>query len=127
MDKLNEPDLLDDSVSFGQAREADVIVHPQSYGKVEGFIDEIMYTGWLSECWKRLAGALLLSIHIFALPLASNEPISRDDLLSLNKLISKDSPSEIKLDLGWLIDIRIFSIRLPEDKFGSWIAQKKSC
>ena len=75
--------------------------------------------------WKRIAGAIFLAIHIFGRLLASNEPISGDDLISQTKIISDGTLGEIKLVLGWLIDTRRFTIRLPDEKFQSWTFQIK--
>ena len=47
LSKLNEPERLDSSAPFGQARAADVVVHPNHHGKVDGFIDDLMTMGWL--------------------------------------------------------------------------------
>ena len=96
LSKLNEPELLDSSVPFGESRAADVVACPNHHGKVDGSIDDLMSVGWLSAAWKRLAVAVLLTIHIFGRPVAPNEPISRDDLLSMTKLISEGTPREIK-------------------------------
>ena len=82
-----------------------------------------MPVGWISEGWTRLAGDVLLASHIFVCLMASDKPVSRDDLLSLTNLISKGTPDEINLVLSWLIDTRRFAISFPDEKNQSWTSQ----
>ena len=121
--KLSPPALLSDDIPFHQAKPADVKVHVSCEGRAGVFIDDIVTVGYLSAQWKRLCGAALLAIHIFGRPVDSAEPVPRDDLLSLNKLLSEGSPSEVQTVLGWNINTRTFCISLPSDKFSEWTAQ----
>ena len=70
--KLEEPILLPDDVPFGLALPLDVEVPLVQHGKADDFIDDIITAGYYTERWRRLAGAALLSLHIFSHPLDIN-------------------------------------------------------
>jgi hypothetical protein len=48
------------------------------------------------------------------------EPTLCRAILSLAKLIAKDSPAEIQIVLGWRIDTRRMLMALPQDKYDNW-------
>ena len=95
-------------------------------GRADVFIDDIITIGYATKRWKRLCGAALLALHMFRRPAHNNEPVPRDDLLSLNKLIIEGSSSEVKTALGWDIDTRRFTVSLPDDKYAEWSQQINS-
>jgi len=64
--------------------------------------------------------ALLLAIHTLCRPLDPNEPISREDCLSLGKLAEEGKLSENFTILGWDINTRKMQIALPAKKFKQW-------
>ena len=49
-------------------------------------------------------------------PADANEPMPRDDLVAINKLLSEGSFSERKEVLGWIINTREFTTSLPDEK-----------
>ena len=51
--------------------------------------------------------------------MADDEPISRDEIVAINKLLAEGTPSEINICLGWSINTRLFLIALPYDKHDS--------
>jgi len=117
VDRLAPPDILPFSIPFKAAKLADVFVQVSEEGRADVFIDDIITVGYFSDCWKWLCGAALLALHIFDRPVDESEPVPRDDLLAINKLLSDGSPSEIKIVLGWVVNTRLFTISLPDNKF----------
>ena len=123
IDKLAPPDILDSAIPFTQAKPADASVQVSDHGCADIFIDDIITVGFHSKRWRRLCGATLLALHMFGRPAHENEPVPRNDLVALNKLLAAGSPSEIKTVLGWDIDTRRLLVSLPDDKFEEWCAQ----
>ena len=72
---------------------------------------------------KRLEAALPLAIFIISRQNCSDEPLPRDDMLSLHKMIAEGALAEQNIILGWLFDTRAFIIRLPLSKFIAWNTQ----
>ena len=94
--------------------------------KVDGFVDGLITVGFLDLRWKRLDGAVLLSICMLRFFISDSETVSRDDLLALNKLLEEGSLEETKAVSGSLLDIRGLTVALPDDKHKEWITQIKS-
>eukprot|EP00957_Ditylum_brightwellii_P001092 87138-Ditylum_brightwellii.AAC.1 len=69
---------------------------------------------------KRLEKAILLVIHAAARSKQNNEPIPREEMAALSKLIAEAGLEEIKMILGWLFDFRHLVISLPDNKFTAW-------
>ena len=44
------------------------------------------------------------------------------DSMSLRKILAEDTPSEIKMVLGWLLNTQKLCIGLPKEKAVDWIA-----
>ena len=81
--------MLPNSAPFRKALplHADVPVLPN--GKMDDFVDDVVTVGYHNERWRRLAGASLLSVHIFSCPMHSDEPLPREDLVVLKKFTLK--------------------------------------
>jgi hypothetical protein len=119
--KLKEATIRDDSTTFGSAKSLDIALEPDNYGKIDIFIDDgIAITPDLGENSNRAIQAMLLAIHVLCRPLDSNEPLLREDCLSLSKLKEEGSLSEKFTLLGWDINTRKLTIALPEKKFSRW-------
>ena len=69
----------------------------------------------------RAQAAVPMAIHIIGRPLAENEPIPRQDLISIDKLQAKGRMEEFKTDLGWHFDTRRLLVALSKDKFKAWL------
>ena len=110
------PIAQDDSVPFGRARQADVVVPVEKHGKLDDFIDDIISVGYFNPRWKRLVGAALLSLHVLGRHVSPNEPVPRDDLVAMKKLQAEGQLSETQTVLGWDIDTRRFATSLPDLK-----------
>jgi hypothetical protein len=66
------------------------------------------------------AGAALLAIKATAQPSHKNEPIPREEMKVINKLIVEARPEETKLILGWLLNFHQLIISLPTNKHQEW-------
>ena len=117
IESITPPLVQDTSLHFGIAREADVVVPAEKYGKLDDFIDDIISVGCFNPRWKRLAGVALLSLHIVGQPISKDEPLLRDDLVALKKLQAEGQLSEQQTVLGWDINSRLFIISLLDVKY----------
>ena len=119
--KIPQPILLDDSIPFGQAAELDVDIPVDCHGSVDDFVDDgVVVVPDIGDNRARGAGALPLAIHTLCRPLAPDEPIPRDDPLSLSKLIEEGTLAEQFVLLGWRVNLRLLILSLPRDKFLVW-------
>jgi hypothetical protein len=119
--KIPEPILLDDSIPYAPAEELDVNLDGDENGRIDDFIDDGMVViPDIGDNRARASGALLLAIHILCRPLSTDEPIDRDDPLSLSKLSEDGTLSEIFTMLGWRVNLRSLRISLPRDKYIAW-------
>ena len=69
---------------------------------------------------KRCAGAHLLAIAATARPSHDDEPIPREEMEAINKLVAEATPEEMKTILGWMMDFRRLIISLPFNKHQAW-------
>ena len=69
---------------------------------------------------ERCSGAHLLAIEATARPSHADEPIPREEMAALNKLIAEAGPEEEKTILGWKMDFNGLIISLPSNKFQAW-------
>ena len=127
MPKIPEPTILDSSIPFQPALQADVNVPPTSTGKVDGYIDDIIPVAlYTPNNAKRAANVVPLAMHILGRPTDKNDPISRTDLLSFSKLSGEGKMEEIKTVTGWTIDTRRFLVSLTDDKCSTWTSTIRS-
>ena len=56
-------------------------------------------------------------------PHLPDEPVPRDDMVSMNKLMAKGSPSKQQIMLGLFVDTRRLLVSLPLDKNEVWLSQ----
>jgi hypothetical protein len=117
-DKVPDPVLLPASVDFKQAKSLDVDIPLDTWGKVDDFIDDgIVIIPDLNTNQNHAIQAILLSIHTICQPLASSEPIAREDCLSPGNLAEEGGLSECIIIFGWVINTRSLTIALPQKKF----------
>ena len=92
---------------------------------MDGYVDDLitLMVETSNSIIKRARNAIALAIHILFRPQNTNDPIHRDDVLILRKLLAEGRLEEQKVFLGWLIDTRQssseFCMRRP--RVGSWI------
>eukprot|EP00957_Ditylum_brightwellii_P068912 5230756-Ditylum_brightwellii.AAC.1 len=65
--------------------------------------------------WK-IQTTILLAIHIAAWPMQNGEPIPREEMAVISKLIAEVGLEEMKMILGWLFNVRHLQILLPDNK-----------
>jgi len=96
----------------------DIELEPDDDGKVDIFIDDgIAITPDLHQNRFRAIQSMLLAIHVLCRPLDQNEPLSREDCLSLSKLMEEGCLSENFTILGWDINTRNLTMALPAKKY----------
>jgi hypothetical protein len=71
----------------------------------------------------RGASAIPLAIHLIGRPVSDVEPIPRDPLISIKKLLAEGGLKEIQTVLGWVFDTHRLLILLPVDKFLAYSKQ----
>lgn len=81
---------------FAKALPVDVVVCPDSFGRIDAHVDDIITVGLLYNDWKRLGGNTILDLHMVGRPVDANEPTPRNDLVAMNKLLSEGFLSEMK-------------------------------
>ena len=126
----------DPDAPIAPAKRMAVVAAPIMRGKVDGFIDDLIHVFWNTPSNReRLPHAVPLAMPVTSRPHAGDaaEPLPRREILSAPKLKAEGAPAEIQTVLGWSVDARLLTIRLPEDKFENWnremrrIVDQRSC
>jgi hypothetical protein len=115
---LSEPD----SVLFAEALPTSVTM-PESDGnyKADVFIDNLISVILYDRAGcKWGAASSLLAIHTVGRPVASQEPVPRNELTAEKKLIAESLLEEVETTLGWLLDTRRLLIGLTMENFAAW-------
>ena len=88
---IQEPEIQNENIHFGQAYAADVIAPPPiKHGVVDSYIDDLIPVVLHDKHNSaRAANSVPLSMHIVGHPVHPNEPIPRDDLLCFRKLLGE--------------------------------------
>ena len=68
----------------------------------------------------KAANAVPLALEILGRPVSHQEPVPRDELLSIIKLHAEGAMQEIQVVTGWEINTRIFQVALTTEKFEAW-------
>jgi hypothetical protein len=119
--KLPPAQYLSNSIPFAPAADLDVDIPNDDMGRIDDFIDDgIVIVPDLKDNIHRGVAAMLLAIHTLCRPLATDEPIHREDCLSLEKLSEEGVMSEILTILGWQVNTRLLTLALPSKKFTQW-------
>ena len=130
-----KPKRLDASIPNAPAREMTVIISALEAGKVDVFIDNLIDTfPDLPENLGRTPHADPLAMHVTSRPHAGDkEPILRQVILSMLKLLAEGSPAEQHIVLVRLLDTCRLLVSLPDDKNAAWtetiarIVREKRC
>ena len=64
-----------------------------------------------------IASAAKLVVHRLGRPINNKDPIPRENLVSISKLLPEGTLSEKNVLLDWIIDTRSFIIALPSEKY----------
>ncbi len=122
IEKLPPAQFLDDTIPFSPAADLDLDIPDDDMGRIDDFIDDgIAIVPDLNNNRHRGVAALLLAIHTLCRPLDPNEPIFREDCLSLEKLAEEGIMSEKLIILGWEINTRSLTLALPKKKYTQWL------
>jgi hypothetical protein len=118
---IGEPVRVPEDVPFGQAAPMAVDPDPQECGKVDVFVDDLI-SAFLdtAENIARVPAIIPLVLHLLGRPVADDEPIDRNEFLSITKLLAEGTPAEIQTVLGWLLDAHRLLVLLPKDKYDEW-------
>jgi hypothetical protein len=91
--KPSLPSYLHDDIPFTQAKEQDVYIPFNPYGKIVDFIDDIIdLIPDLEKNKEKGAAVILLTIHTLCRHLDTNEPILWEDCLSLDTSAEEGMP-----------------------------------
>ncbi len=124
--KLPPPSYLPDDFPYTQAEDLDVDIPFDPSGRIDDFIDDgIAVVPDLDRNKDRGVAAILLAIHTLCRPLDPNEPIQREDCLSLEKLEEEGMMSETVIILGWKVNTRSLTLSLPSKKYNQWTQDLK--
>ena len=118
-----EKKLLSNSVPFGVGKELIVDVPVDPRGIEDVYIDDTV--GLCVDIQStnnatRLENAVLLAIHVAARPVHESEPIPRDEMAALAKLIAEAGLEETKMILGLFFNFRKLTVALPDNKYVAW-------
>ncbi len=118
---LQPSHYLAPDIPIGQAAPLDFSIPMDDWGRTDIFIDDgITIVPDINNNWGRGRNAMPLAIHLLSRGLSTDEPLSRDDPLSLSKFTSEGSMSEVLTVLGWQLNLRSLEVSLPRDKFLAW-------
>ena len=118
---IKPPRTLDEKLPFGTALPMMVDVPIDTPSKADVYIDDIITVSLASPMNDaRASAAVPLSIHILGRPMSTNEPIQRDELMSIIKLQAEGQLEEYKTVLGWEINTRTLTIHIPTQKYKVW-------
>jgi hypothetical protein len=114
--------LLDPTIPFAKAKPLLVNIPLEPIGQSDVYIDDICTVGILDskQNEEKLRKSILLAMETIGRPLNMNEKITRDDLPSIDKLLSEAGLSEQKCLLGWILDTRRLRISLHMEKYTYW-------
>eukprot|EP00978_Attheya_sp_CCMP212_P032524 scaffold127488_cov44-Attheya_sp.AAC.2 len=119
--KVPAPASLPDTVPFAPALEMIVDLPDETQGKADLYLDNgVTITADIDNNLYRAAAAIPLAMHIVGRPRTGNEPIPREELLALKKLVAEGGLAEIHFFLGWALDLRQLFVLLPIPKFNAW-------
>jgi hypothetical protein len=116
------PRLLDLDIKFAEAREPLMEWGLSEYGATDVYIDDIfnVFPFLSDEYLQRGRNAALLAIDLMGRPTHPDDPLPRDPLVAVKKVLAEGTPSEVLTILGWQINTRRLIIQLPDEKAAIW-------
>jgi hypothetical protein len=87
--------------------------------KSEVYIDDL-FNCYLHRDILRGSVILPFILNLLGRPPNPDDPIERDDVLSISKFLAEATPLAIKTILGWNVDMRRLLLSLPPDKERAW-------
>jgi len=122
---LQVPICLGNDIPFVPALPLMVDPCVDEHGGSEVFVDD-MFSAFLDlsqDHTNRRHFSPLLAIETLSRPPHEQEPLSRDDMLALEKAVSEGTPNEILIVLGWELNARRLLVILPLHKAQDWSTQ----
>jgi hypothetical protein len=115
--------VMSDDVPFGIGRQLIVDVPVDPRGTTDVYIDDTIalcvdLENTDNDC--RLENATLLAIEAAARPVHEAEPIPRENMAALAKLLAEAGLEESKMILGMFFDFRRMTVALPLNKHAAW-------
>jgi hypothetical protein len=122
------PRLLALDVEFAEAREPLMEWELSDFGATDVYIDDIfnVFPMVSDDYLRRGQNAALLAIDLLGRPTQPDDPLPRDPLVAVKKVLAEGSPTEVLTILGWIIDTRRLIIQLPDEKADTWDNELKS-
>ena len=122
-DRIGEPIIQDDSVPFAEAMPMQVAPEADGKATTNNFVDDLITTFVMEyeQDADRAIQSVLVAFETICRPLIEEEKISREDVMSLSKLLAEGTPTEVLMILGWIVDTRNLEVQLPEDKIKLWL------
>ena len=115
------PCFISDDVPFASAKFLLMDVPVNIHGKADCYVDDISTICLdLDNNIERCRQAVPFAIDLMGRPVESAEPLPRDNLLAIKKLLGEGQLSECKVFTGWQIDTRRMMVSLPLGKFSVW-------
>ena len=98
-----------------------VTLPPDDAPKSDCYIDDL-FAAFLEHDIDCVSRIIPFVIHLVGWPIASDESLKCDDILSVSKFLTEAMPAEWKMILGWIVDTRHLQIELPAKKHTTWTA-----
>ena len=109
------------NIPYGQALSTVIDPKIPNRGSCDVYLDDsIVISPDLPGNRDRARGAIALAIHAVGRPLAENETVPRNHLISKSKLKAEAALTELLIMLGWLLNTRQLLIQLPDHKWSVW-------
>ena len=124
--KIPREKYLDDDIPFHAARES-VKFTITEYRKTDVYVDDIITVSVDSrKNLRRITRAPITIIHAIAdISLANHTTVRRNDIVAEDKMEAEGAAKEEKICLGWLLNTRTLSVKLPKHKAIAWTSQIK--
>lgn len=122
-----ELDLLPSDIPFGEARQMAFDIPVTNIGRMDSFIDDLIWVFVNTfKIWTRETQTVPLAVYVINRPHTGEaELIPRHPILSVPKLIVEGTLVEVQIVLGWGLNTRTLTIKLPADKFIAWTKDLK--
>ena len=112
---------LDNGTPFGHAHPLAVDL-PTKNCFADGYVDDLISVAIdTPQDTLRARHAIALATYTIFRPTNEDDPIPRNNILSIRKLLAESRLEEIKTVLGWVINTRSFRISLPDEKARRWL------
>jgi hypothetical protein len=119
---IGKPKREADDVPFAPAAPMAVDPEPDEQGKLDVFVDDLIAAFLDSESNNKCVPAVIPLVRaLLNHPVTDDEPIYRNEFLSITKLLAEGTPAQIQIVLGWILDTRRLLVQPPQDKYEEWI------